>query len=88
KDKSQLQLALLSWASLWRDILLQASGSQAALTNLALQGEIGQLAGRIGVERALQTLQAIETTQAHLERNANTRLALEVLMLDLPYLRQ
>lgn len=73
------------WETWWRDVMLVAAGSQAPLTNLDRQAELSQYARRVGADRARQALAAISRTAHQITRNANARLALEVLMLDLPH---
>jgi hypothetical protein len=46
--------------------------------------EIDQLAAEFGLDTARRTISAIGKTLDMVDRNVNTRLALEVLMLDLP----
>ena len=84
KDKDALRRALLTWLSLWRDVLLRAAGASAALTNPDRQPDIDALSERIALPDALRVVTAIEHTQDLLDRNVNTRLAAEVLLMDLP----
>jgi DNA polymerase-3 subunit delta' len=74
------------WALWWRDVVLAAN----AATHLATSGEPRAEAERqgraLGAERAYAFLQALLAAQAALEQNANPRLTLDVLMLDLPSL--
>ncbi len=86
KDKDVLRLALQTWATLWRDVLLCAGGAAAPLTNLDRAEEIEALAGRCGLPQARRMVQDLEHTVELLESNVNPRLATEVLLLDLPRL--
>jgi DNA polymerase-3 subunit delta' len=72
------------WISWWRDLLLAAAGAEAQLTNVDRLGELHHYAGRFGIGAGAASLQALRRATARLKRNANIRLALEVLMLDLP----
>jgi DNA polymerase-3 subunit delta' len=85
KDKELLQEILPVWVSFWRDVLLQAAQANTPLTNLDWQDQIEAAANRFGLEGARCTLVALERTLQFLSKNANPRLALEVLMLDLPH---
>jgi DNA polymerase-3 subunit delta' len=86
RDKSQSRDMLVTWLSLWRDILLQASGAAAGLENPDRVGEIENLAGQVGLDGARRMVDALQHTLSLVETtNVNTRLALEVLMLDLPF---
>jgi DNA polymerase-3 subunit delta' len=83
-DKPALLTLLDTWQGYWRDTLLIASGSQTPVTNYDHIDEIEQLAQRIGTDAAQKALEATRRTANYLDKNANTRLALEVLVLDFP----
>jgi DNA polymerase-3 subunit delta' len=87
KDKDALRSALLVWISLWRDVLLCAAGSNSPFANLDRAEEIGSMADHFGLDAAHQTIARLEHTLDLLDRNANTRLAAEVMLLDLPVIR-
>jgi DNA polymerase-3 subunit delta' len=72
------------WISWWRDVLLTAAQADAPLTNVDRQGEILHFARHFDVDVCASALHALRDTGSRLRRNANARLALEVLMLDLP----
>ena len=74
------------WASWWRDVLLLTSHSPVSLTNLDRQTELLQAANLCDVTIAHAALSALQTVVDQLLHNANTRLSLEVLLLDLPRL--
>lgn len=73
------------WLSFWRDVLLTSLGSRAPLVNLEHAPAIQALAAALPPETIQRTVEAHQRTIDLLERNANLRLALEVLMLDLPH---
>lgn len=83
-DKVGLLTWLDIWQGYWRDVVLAACGSAAPLINADHEPAIRALAERAGRDAAQQALTATRQTLAHLGRNVNTRLALEVLMLDYP----
>jgi DNA polymerase-3 subunit delta' len=85
KDKDSARLLLLTWLTFWRDVLLRASGAAAPLTNPDWSSAIEAAAGRYGLQAAHGAAAAVERTLGCLEGNVNTRLALEVLLLDLPH---
>lgn len=85
QDKEKLRETLLVWISFWRDIFLRAADSAASIANLDRSEPIDDLAARCGLEAARSTLSALERTLNLLDGNINPRLAVEVLMLDLPY---
>jgi DNA polymerase-3 subunit delta' len=84
KDKDALRQALNTWLSLWRDVLLQKGGASAPPINPDCEDDILALAERVAMPEVLRMVSAIERTQDLLDRNVNTRLATEVLLLDLP----
>lgn len=86
KDRQQLKNMLLVWLSFWRDVLVSASGAGVALANVDKAAEIGSLGQKIGFPEAAAGLQAVERAVTQLETNVNARLALEVLLLELPWL--
>lgn len=84
KDKETLRLVLQTWLTFWRDVLLRAAGAATPLVNLDFTEQVERLALETGLEQARAVLAAIERTLTRIDRNVNTQLALEVLMLDLP----
>ncbi len=75
------------WATWWRDVLLLTSHSSVPLTNVDRETELTQIAKRCNTDLAQAVLSALQTTAEQLSKNANARLALEVLFLNLPFLR-
>lgn len=74
------------WSSWWRDLLLFINRSAVPLTNIDRQSDLLQFADRCHMNTAKAALSALQTTMDQLKRNANSRLALEVLFLALPFL--
>ena len=72
---------MTSW---WHDILLLSAQSTTPITNIDRQKELSNWASRYSVDAAKGALQAVRETSWKLDHNANLRLALEVLALDLP----
>ncbi len=86
-DDTANNLALFqTWISLWRDVYILAAGAQVPLYNIDQKAQIQLLAKNCGVAGAQRMVASIARTMSLMERNVNKRLALEVLMLDLPYL--
>lgn len=83
-DKSELRNLLSDWLSYWRDVLVCATAARAPLTNQDRHAEIQKLAGITGLQSAAHMIAVIGSAQAALDANANPRLTLEVLLLDLP----
>jgi DNA polymerase-3 subunit delta' len=86
RDKPAARLLLGDWLLLWRDVLLRASGAAASPANVDCADEIERLAARCGAELARQAIAGLEQTQSLIDRNINARLALEVMLLNLPRL--
>lgn len=84
KDKEKIRQVLLVWLSLWRDVMLLSTGTSAPLTNLDRESEIKSLSNQFSLNRAYQTVTAIERTLTLMEGNTNARLVMEVLFLKLP----
>ena len=84
KKPEQIPELLYTMRSWWRDILLLAAQSKAPVANIDRQAELEQIAAQTGVDTALAMLRSIDQTAWRLEHNANSRLALEVLLLDMP----
>ena len=55
------------------------------MTNVDRQSTLRDHARRFGVQQVAATIQALRSASDRLNRNANARLTLEVLMLDLPH---
>ncbi|MCX7681862.1 MAG: DNA polymerase III subunit delta' [Anaerolineae bacterium] len=72
------------WLCWWRDVMMVAAGAEASLTNVDRYSLLRAHADRFGFARSAATVEAVLAAADRLERNANPRLTLEVLMLDLP----
>ncbi|RLC95068.1 MAG: DNA polymerase III subunit delta' [Chloroflexi bacterium] len=72
------------WIGWWRDVMLVAAGTDTPLTNVDRRGKLRDHARRFGVERSGAVVKALRSAAGRLRRNANARLTLEMLMLDLP----
>ncbi|HEU5349020.1 MAG TPA: DNA polymerase III subunit delta' [Ktedonobacterales bacterium] len=84
KDVESAQRVLELWTLWWRDVVLAASGASHLATTGDLRTKAERLGSRLGLERARHFLRALLDAQLALEANANPRLTLEVLALDLP----
>jgi len=84
KDKTDLENIIQVWTSFWRDVMLVIAGSTTPLTNLDLKSEIQTLASKLDLSTAKEMVNLLERSQTLLNRNVNTRLTLDVMMLDLP----
>jgi DNA polymerase-3 subunit delta' len=84
QDSVATQETLELWIGWWRDVLLVASEANAPLTNVDRQDEVRDLARRFGVGTSAGVVKALRSAVQKLQQNANARLTLDVLMLDLP----
>lgn len=83
--KDRLNEALPHWLSLWRDVLITASGAPVPLINLDRGDQINRLAQTIPLETARQLTRHIESNLPRLS-NANLRLLAESIILEWPHL--
>ncbi len=84
RDPVTTQQTLDLWIGWWRDVILIASGTNAPVTNVDREEQLRDHARHFGVEASARVVKALRTAIDKLQRNANARLTLEVLMLDLP----
>ncbi|HNB36309.1 MAG TPA: DNA polymerase III subunit delta' [Anaerolineales bacterium] len=84
KDKDAMRQTILVWLSYWRDVLLRVAGAETPLINIDRNMEIEFLAGRLDLSSARKTVSQLEEALEKLDRNVNSRLLAEVLLLDLP----
>jgi DNA polymerase-3 subunit delta' len=84
RDPIATQETLDLWTGWWRDVLLLAAEADAPLTNVDRISTLRDHARRFGVERSTAMVKALDSAADYLKRNANPRLTLEVLMLNLP----
>jgi len=82
--KENVRQMLNTWLPLWRDVMLFSAGSTAPILNPDQDNLIQAIVAAIDLTTAQQCLARIEHTLTILEHNANTRLAAEVLMLNMP----
>jgi DNA polymerase-3 subunit delta' len=86
RTPEELPDLLRVWLGWWRDLLLLANGNggAGAITNVDHEERLRTLAQEWPRDAILRCLKATEEELTHLERNANARLALEVLLLGYP----
>ena len=84
KDKDVMRQTILVWLSYWRDVLLRVAGAETPLINVDRNMEIEFLAGRLNLSAARKVVSAHESALEKMERNVNSRLLAEVLLMDLP----
>jgi len=86
RDREALKETLDLWLGWWRDVMLTASAAETQPIHIDQTEGLRRAAEAIGLDSAAQAVEAVQRTISILARNANARLALEVLLLDLPRL--
>jgi DNA polymerase III subunit delta' len=86
-ESDKLRGILELWLLWWRDMVLAANNCLDLIVNVDMRGLIQNQAAKIGAAESQRMVRAILGTIEALEQNVNARLALEVLMLDLPTVR-
>jgi DNA polymerase-3 subunit delta' len=84
KDKDSMRQTILIWLSYWRDVLLRVAQAETPLVNIDRNMEIEFLAGRLDLSTARRVVGDLEGALEKMERNVNSRLLAEVLLLDWP----
>ncbi|MGB9674286.1 MAG: DNA polymerase III subunit delta' [Anaerolineales bacterium] len=87
KDKQRLISTLSCWMSFWRDVILVQGGLKGKLTNVQFESQIQAVSSKVAWQEALSALKEIQKTLTLLDTNVNPRLALEVLLTNMPSLR-
>ncbi len=76
------------WLSFWRDLLLSAFNAREPESNPDRASEIHHLTSGLTGDEILNATHSLERSIDTIQRNANLRLVLENLMIDLPHLQQ
>jgi DNA polymerase-3 subunit delta' len=81
-----LDQILDTWQTWWRDVMLLAEQSWVEPVNIDWIDDLHSLAYQVGPQATRKALRAVRGTIEALGNNANKRLALEVMLLDMPYI--
>lgn len=81
---SDLQPTLATWTSWWRDVLLAQHDCAAHVTNVDLSREIDEAARQYSAAEVRDFLVRLEQAPERINRNVNSRLLLETLLLHMP----
>lgn len=84
KKSDDLPELLEFWLGWWRDVLLMQNGDGARITNIDRQLLLNEQASRFSLEQIERALKDVRATARYLTQNVNARLAMEVLLLNLP----
>lgn len=83
-DKDAMRQAILVWLSYWRDVLLRVAQADTPLINIDRNMEIEFIAGRLNLSSARRAVNNLEAALERMDKNVNSRLLAEALLLDLP----
>jgi len=83
-DADKVDALLDLWLLWWRDIVLAANNCLDLTVNVDMRDLLKIQAAKVGSAGAERMVRAILQTREAIEQNVNTRVALEVLMLDIP----
>lgn len=72
------------WLDFWRDLMLVKVGCGDMITNVDRQAALEEMAAGYSLHQIRDFIEGIRAAGQQLRQNANPRLALEVLMLDIP----
>ena len=83
-QRRRVRTALEAWLSIWRDLLYSGYQAEVLSRNPDQMPSFESLAQRVAPADRYGVVKAISSTLAAVDSNANLRLAMEALMLDLP----
>jgi DNA polymerase-3 subunit delta' len=84
QERGSVQGVLALWLDFWRDLLLIRVGFSQAITNIDLEDTLAKWASGFSPAEVRAFISSIQAARKQLGQNANPRLVLEVLMLDMP----
>jgi len=84
KDKDAMRQTVLFWLSYWRDVMLRTAQAETPLVNVDRNMEIEDLASRMDLSSSRRVVSGLESVLEKMDRNVNSRMLAEVLLLDLP----
>lgn len=84
KNRDQLRLTLQAWLSVIRDLLLASYGKDDNLTNHDHAEDIRALAKKLSGQQIIELINSVDHSLEILESNANLKLLLENLLLNIP----
>jgi len=86
KSRVSVRERLELWLTWWRDLALLKSDCAEFVVNIDREDTLRRQAEQCSLSAIGGAIRSIREAMRHLEQNANARLALEVLMLDIPIL--
>ena len=88
RDRESGRRELEVWLAWWRDVMLVKEGAPQMAANLSRMDSLKSVAETLTRQQITGAIQAIRRTRRLIARNVNSRLALEVMMLDLPRVKR
>jgi len=86
KKRGVVYETLDTWTGYWRDILLVKTGCNNNIVNVDFLPDLVQVAGAYNLIQIKMALKSIIEAGEQLKLNANARLVMEALMLNIPRL--
>jgi len=84
RDKDAMRQTILFWLSYWRDVMLRTAQAETPLVNVDRNLEIEDLASQMDLSSARLVVSGLENVLEKMDRNVNSRMLAEVLLLDMP----
>jgi DNA polymerase-3 subunit delta' len=84
RDRDFVYDKLDIWLDWWRDLMLVKSGLAGNITNIDRLEELKKNADGYSLSQIREFIRSIQTAGEQLRQNANPRLALDVMVLDIP----
>ena len=84
QNRETVQNILSLWIDWWRDLLLVKTECSDAITNVDMLATLVDMAKDYSLAQIKSVIDSIQSAGEQLKQNANPRLVLEVLMLDIP----
>ena len=81
-----VQEMLNIWSSIWHDILLQVGKSDTPIRNIDREGEIKAIISSVDLQEAKSAVKLFQRAHSLLQKNANLKLTVEDLLIQLPTL--
>ncbi len=84
KDKEAMRQTITFWLSYWRDVMLRTAQAHTPLVNVDRNVEIEDIASRIDLSASRRVVSGLEETLEKMDKNVNSRMLAEVLLMDFP----
>jgi len=86
-DPDQVLDILDTWYSLWHDVLIKTGNAQTEINNIDRDEDLQIILNEIDLNTAKKTIQLFKKAVELIKTNANLKLTLEDLLLQLPTLK-